>query len=98
MSKILRFVPIVLLTIFSLKILGLSQLTFESATILLIFSLLTSFFEYKTNQHEFTQIKKELEEQNRKIKELTDIQESLKSSVSSLKIATNMKTQMTPRF
>lgn len=97
MKKHIEFVPLVLLSAFTLKLLIVQNWNFPDAVVLLALAGVASLFQLKAKNDEVKEIRDLLEKHGAELQKLQKQDEYLQTSVTSMKIASQTKTQI-PRF
>jgi hypothetical protein len=89
----LEKIPLGLLCLFTIKLLILNTWSFESAMVLLALAGLTGLFQFKANYDEYQEIKNILIKQTEYIADLQKQNESIRNSISGMKMAAGVKSQ-----
>ena len=89
----LEKIPLGLLCLFTIKLLILNTWSFESAMVLLALAGLTGLFQFKANYDQYQEIKNTLIKQTEYIADLQKQNESIRNSISGMKMAAGVKSQ-----
>lgn len=95
MEKIIQRIPLVLFTLFSIKLLILQTFSYESALVLLVMASIVALIETNLKINEIKKLYKAMEDQAQEIKLVKEHQERLSTNVASIKMANNIKTSGT---
>lgn len=92
-------IPIILLALFTGKLLILNTWSFESSITLIALAAVVSIFHWRLKDNEYTEIKALVIEQNKEIEELKKQNESVKNHLAGLRMAAGIKsTQVVKSF
>lgn len=94
MKKHLEFLPLVLLSCYTIKLLVVQTWSFENSIVLMALAGLSAVFQLKAKNDEIKEIRNLLENQSKDIESLKKQDEYLKTSVASMKIAAQSKSQV----
>ena len=92
MDKI-KYVPLVLLVLFSGKVFLSGSFSFESSLCLFVLGLIASYYEFKSQDRVISEFKKVLEEQSKLIEENKKELAEVKNHMSSFKLQTQFRQQ-----
>lgn len=90
--KHVKYVPMALLLLFSLKALCFG-ITWELAPVLLILGSVVCLFEFKTDKVELKQLNEKIEENKKTINTLNEKMNELTTAISTIKLASGFRTQ-----
>lgn len=93
MNRFIERVPLILFSIFTLKLLILNGWSFENSLVLLVLGSIVALFEMQFKSKEVSTLNKTIETLQQDMKLMKDTQERLNGSISSLKLSSNIKSQ-----
>ena len=91
MKKFNEFAPLVLLCLFTTKLLVLNSWSFESAIVLLALAALSGVFQLKAKNEEIEALKEEILQQKNSILEIQKQTQEVRNAVASVKMSSNIK-------
>lgn len=91
--KHLEKLPLGLLTLFTIKLMILNTWSYEAAIVLLGLATVTSVFHYIASNDQLKQINNKLAEHSKQFEDAKKDLENLKTHVSGIKLASQMKPQ-----
>jgi hypothetical protein len=93
MKKHLENVPLVLLSLYTVKLLILQNWSFENALVLVALAGLNGVFQVKAKNDEIKELREVLEKHGAELQKLQKQDEHLQTSVTSMKYAQQVKVQ-----
>jgi hypothetical protein len=96
MKSYLEYIPMVLLSSFTLKLLFTNNWSYENGIVFLGLVAISAVFFLKIKNEEINSLKKQLDDHSAQLDDLKKQNEHIKTSISGMKMAQNIKS--VPRF
>lgn len=89
--KHLEYAPVILLSLFTTKLLILNSWSFESAIVLAALAGAAALFHLKSKNDEMEALKEQLQAQAKELEDLKKSDEAIRSSIAGLKLSAGIK-------